>query len=276
YHGTPGKGDMDCEEIKSRVLTWFGNEIECRSSGDDSLIVTFPVLRLNGDAIDVGISPGDNGGWRLSDLGETHSNFFLGNLDFQDDYVRAEEFNQILVAHNLKDVDQEILMEVNANDVAASVFDFLSSLQAMSGLQLTAKPRKEKRDFNLIVALFFAEQGASVEVPPDAIEGISGRWKFDFSLNHVRKETLIKTISTVGKNQIVGLTEKATFEIGDVKKFRDSDAIVIGDDHGQERENLWRPEVLRIFNEYNVPFYAFEKDNDSLVDLAQQYSATGT
>jgi hypothetical protein len=93
----------------------------------------------------------------------------------------------------------------------------------------------------------------------------------------VADETLIKTISTVGKNQIVPLTERATFEIGDIQKLRpNASAVVIGDDHGKEREGLWRPDVLRIFNEYHVPFYAFEANNDGLVELAQKYSTKGT
>jgi hypothetical protein len=263
---------MNCEQLKSSVLSWLGSEIDCRPSGDDSLVATFPVLRLNGDAIDIGIAPAGDDRWRLSDLGETHSMFFLADLDFHQDYVRAEEFNQIIAAHRLIDADQEISVEVNSDALAERVFDFLHALQSMSGLQYTSKPRKPQRDFNTIVAMFFAEQHASIQVPGDPIEGISGRWKFDFSLNEVSKETLIKTISAVGKNQILPLTERATFEIGDVQRIRNTDAIVIGDDHGKEREMMWRPNVLRIFNEYGVQFYAFEKDQDSLVQLAQRYS----
>jgi hypothetical protein len=269
---------MNCEDLKASLLNWFGSEIDCRPSTDDndSLLATFPMLRLNGDAIEIGISPTENGRWRLSDLGETHSMFFLGDLDFHEDYVRAEEFNQILVAHQLKDAE-EISTEVDGDELADRIFDFLHALQSMSGLQLTAKPRKVQRDFNTIVAMFFAEQRASIAIPTEPIEGLGGKWKFDFSLNHVAKETLIKTISTVGKNQIVGLTERATFEIGDIRKLRpDAGAVVIGDDHGKERETLWRPDVLRIFKEYEVPFYAFEGDSDSLVQLAQKYSATET
>jgi hypothetical protein len=268
---------MNCEDLKLSVIEWFGSEIECRSSEDGSLVAAFPVLRLNGDAIEVGISPVGENRWRLSDLGETHSMFFLADLDFHDDYVRAEEFNQIVIAHRLEDIDQEISAEATGDELAVRIFDFLHALQSMSGLQFTAKPRKEHRDFNTIVAMFFAEHRASIEIPTDPIEGISGKWKFDFSLNQVAKETLLKTISTVGRNQVVPLTERATFEIGDVRKLRsDATAVVIGDDHGKERETLWRPDVLRIFKEYGVPFYAFEHDNDDLVQLAQKYSTTGT
>jgi hypothetical protein len=268
---------MNCEQLKSSVLSWLGSEIDCRPSGDDSLVATFPVLRLNGDAIDIGIAPVGDGRWRLSDLGETHSMFFLADLDFHDDYVRAEEFNQIVHAHRLRDADQEISIEVDDGDLADRIFEFLHALQSMSGLQFTSKPRKPHRDFNTIVAMFFAEQRASIAMPTEPIEGVSGGWKFDFSLNHTAQETLIKTISTVGKNQIKTFTEKATFEIGDVRKLKpDADAVVIGDDHGREREALWRPDVLRIFKEYDVPFYAFEGDNDKLVELAQKHSTTGT
>jgi hypothetical protein len=263
---------MNCEELKSLIVQWFGSEIECQPSADNSLVATFPVLRVNGDAIEVGLSPLENGRWRLSDLGETHSLFFLADLDLRDDYVRAEEFNQIIVAHELKDVEQEILGEVNGNDLPDKIFDFVNALQSISGLQFTAKPRKVQRDFNAVVAMFFAEQRASIEIPSEPIAGSGGNWKFDFSLNQVKPQTLVKTISTVGKNLITTLAEKATFEINDVKRLRDTKAVVIGDDHGKERETLWRSEVMRLFREYEIPFYRFEHDNDGLVGLAQEYA----
>jgi hypothetical protein len=155
------------------------------------------------------------------------------------------------------------------------IFEFLHALQSMSGLQFTAKPRTEKRDFNIIVAMFFSEQRADITVPTEPIEGLGGSWKFDFSLNHSRQPTFIKTISTVGKNQIVPLTERALFEIGDIAKLAGSfDGVVIGDDHGRERAALWSPPVLRLFEQYRVPFYAFEGDQDNLVQLAQQHQRT--
>ena len=267
---------MNCEELKSSVLHWFGSEIDCHPTVDNSLIATFPVLRLNGDAIEVGIAPIADGRWRLSDLGETHSMFDLADLDLRDDYARAEEFNQILIAHELLDADQEISVEASDRELPDRIFDFLHALQSISGLQFTAKPRKVERDFNTIVAMFFAEQRASIEIPSEPIAGLGGNWKFDFVLNEVRKETLVKTISTISKNQIITHTEKATFEIGDVKRLRDTEAVVIGDDHGKERQGLWNADVLRIFREYEIPFYAFERDNDGLVQLAQKYSTTGT
>ncbi len=266
---------MDCQQLKGLLLNWFGSEIECRSGDNESLIASFPILRINGDAIEIGISPSGNGLWRLSDLGETREMFFLADLDFHDDYVRAEEFNQIVVAHRLSS-GEEISTEAPAEELPSKIFDFIHALQSMSGLQFTSKPRKAMRDFNLVVAIFFGEQRTSIEVPSEPIEGLAGRWKFDFSLNHVAEETLIKTISTVGSNQIVGLAERATFEIGDIRELRQNiNGVVIGDDHGKEREILWRPDVLRLFDKYNIPFYAFERDNDSLVALAQKYATTG-
>jgi hypothetical protein len=272
YHCYSGKGKMNCEELKGSLLGWFGSEIECQSSANGSLIATLPLLRVNGDAIEIGVSPLPEGRWRMSDLGQTHEMFFLADLDLREDYVRAEEFNQIIISHGLKDAEQEISSEIAAEQLADQIFDFAHALQAISGLQFTAKPRTVARDFNTVVALFFAEQRASIEIPSEPIPGLGGSWKFDFALNHVSRETLVKTISTVGKNLIVTLAEKATFEIGDVKKLRDSDAVVIGDDYGKERQSLWRPDVLRLFKEYQVPFYAFEHDNDALTELAQKYS----
>lgn len=267
---------MNCDELKSSILNWFGSEIECQPKGENSVIASFPVLRLNGDAIEIGISPVEGGGWVLSDLGETHSMFFLADLDFHQDYVRAEEFKQMMVAHQLTGVDQEIILRASENELPDRIFEFLHALQSMSGLQFTAKPRKEARDFNTVVALFFAEQRADITIPTEPMEGLGGSWKFDFSLNHSPEPTFIKTISTIGKNQIVPLSERALFEIGDVSKVRSFDGIVIGDDHGRERSALWTAPVLRLFEEYKVPFYAFEKNQDDLVQLAQRHQITET
>jgi hypothetical protein len=264
---------MNCNELRTRVLGWFGSEIECQPSGEDSLIATFPLLRLNGDAIEIGIESAENGRWRLSDLGETHSSFYLAGLDFYEHYVRADEFKQVISAHHIRDAEQELSVEVARDDLAGGIFDFLHALQTMSGLQFTAKPREEERDFALVVAKFFGEQRASFEVPERYIEGISGnRWKFQFVLNHTRAETLVRTISTKSKTGVLGLAEKATFEIGDVKNLRSVDAVVIGDDLGSERKSVWLPNVVAIFDKYQIPFYSFERNNDMLVELAQKYA----
>jgi hypothetical protein len=113
---------------------------------------------------------------------------------------------------------------------------------------------------------------------PNPIEGLGGRWKFDFSLNHVAKETLIKTISTVGKNLIVGLTEKATFEIEDIKKLRsDAAAVVIGDDHRKRaRDSLGVQMSCASSRNMVCRFTASSAIMTAWWDLAQRYSTKGT
>ena len=275
YHGYSGKAAMDCDELKSSVLNWFGSEIECQPIGDNRFVATFPIMRVNGDAIEIGISLGNDGRWKLSDLGETRATFFLDDLDFHQQYIRAEELNQIAAAHRLTHQGEEISVDISVDELPDGIFDFLHALQSMSALQFTAKPREIHRDFPSIVAKFLAEQKAIFEVPPDYVEGLCGRWKFDFVLNQ-RDETLVRTISTQSKTSVVKLAEQATFEIGDVRKLREIGAVVIGDDHGKERESVWRTGVVRIFTEYGIPFYAFEGDQDGLIDLAAKHTALGT
>jgi len=263
---------MDCEELKSSVLHWFDSELECRPSEGGSVVATFPVLRVNGDAIDIGISPAGNGRSRLSDMGETHETFFLADLDFHDEYERAAEFKQIITAHELTDVDKEISIEVPNEELTDRIFDFLHALQSISGLQYTAKPRKVERQFNLIVAMFFAEQHAAITIPTEPVQGIGGSWKFDFALNHTN-ETLIKTISVT--DYAMGPSERAIFEINDVKNLRpETLGVTIVDDY-KERATLWTPDMRRLFAEYKVPVYEFEANNDALVEFAQKHQVTG-
>src|SRR5260370_6146534 len=99
---------MNCDELKTSILGWFGSEIECQPSGNASLVATFPLLRVNGDAIEIGIEDTGNGRLRLSDLGETHSSFYLARLDFYQHYVLADDFKQIVSTHRIRDRQEEL------------------------------------------------------------------------------------------------------------------------------------------------------------------------
>jgi hypothetical protein len=233
---------MDCAELKSSVLQWIDQEIECRSSGEGCLTVTLPLFKPNGDAIEIGI---DLGGThvKLSDLGDTYATLYLAGVDLFEEYVRAAEFKQVVSSHRIvNDEDhQELLVETSAGDLAATMFDFAHAIQSILALQLTVQPRHPKRDFASVVAKFLAEQRASFEIPAEHIEGRTGRWKFNFVLNHTHEETLVKALTARDKTEALRAAELSVFEIGDVKSLREVKGVVIADDEGG-REGFWQPQ----------------------------------
>jgi hypothetical protein len=134
--------------------------------------------------------------------------------------VRAEEFRQVIAAHRIKDSEQELTVEASSDELIGSMFSFIHAIQSMLALQLTIKPKQATRDFPSIVAKFLAEQRASFEIPPEHITGKTGRWKFNFVLNHVREETLVKALSATSKNYALRAAEQSVFEIRDVQAIR--------------------------------------------------------
>jgi hypothetical protein len=262
---------MDCEQLKSSVLGWFGSEMECRVTGDDCLTVTLPILKPNGDPIELGIEATGQRMWRVSDLGETYATLFLAGVELNDEYVRAEEFRRVVVDHRITETDQELSVETSGDRLVETVFDLVQAVQSMLALQLTVKPKQVSRDFSAIVAKFFAEQRTSFEIPPGPIEGKTGRWNFNFVLNHVRPETLVKAVTANSKAAAMRQAEQSVFEISDVRELRNADAIVIADDEGS-RSELWQPSVLRIFSGYDIPLISFEAKKDELIRLAQRYA----
>lgn len=263
---------MNCQELKSSVIQWMGQEIECRVTGQyqECLSAVLPILKPNGDAIEVGIEPAGPDRWILSDLGETHAALYLAGVELNDEYVRAEEFRQLLSAHSIADRQQELVMEVSTGEMISRMFEFVHAMQSMLALQFTIKPKQSSRDFPSVVAKFLAEQGASFEIPAEPVQGLSGKWKFNFSLNHVKKETLVKAVSATSKMQALRSAEQSVFEIRDVQAVRDSNAVVIADDEGP-RHAFWHPGVMRVFSEYNVPVYSFLASQDELTQLARSY-----
>jgi len=252
----------------------MGQEIECHSNGNDSLVATLPLLKPNGDSIEIGIQRLDANRWRLSDLGDTYATLYLAGVDLLEEYVRGEEFRQVAVAHNIRDFEKELTVEATSDLLIEHLFDFVHALQSMLALQLTVKPQQDRRNFAALVAKFFAERSASFEIP-DRIAGKTGRWKFNFVLNHVREETLVKTLTAVSKGQAIKSAEQTVFEIQDVKEIKKAEAIVIADDEGYRKE-YWGTPALRIFEGYGIPVFPFEGRRRELSDLAAKYSVKGT
>jgi hypothetical protein len=259
---------MNCEELKSLVLRWMGQEIECHTSGE-FLVATVPLLKPNGDAIEIGIAPINDRRWKLSDLGDTYATLYLAGVDLLEEYVRGDEFRQVAIAHKIRDYEKELSVETSSEQLIETLFDFVHAIQSMLALQLTVRPQQERRDFSAIVAKFLAEQGASFEVP-DRINGKTGRWKFNFVLNHVREETLVKALTATSKGQALMSAERSMFEIRDVQEIREAEAIVIADDEGYRRE-YWGPATLRIFEGYEVPVFTFQSQKNELAQLAARY-----
>lgn len=261
---------MNCEELRASVVRWFGNEIQCRASGPDALIATLPILKPDGDPIEIGIEP-TGGQWRLSDLGETYSTLYLAGVELYEEYVRAEEFRQIVAAHKLADEDNELSTVAKQDELIDRMFDFVQAIQSMLALQMTVKPKLEKRDFPSLVAKFFAEQRTSFDVPSENIQGKTGRWKFNFVLNHVGKETLVKALTATSAGAALRSAEQNVFEIRDVQEVREVAAVVITDDEGY-REHHWKPHVLAIFRGYEIPIYPFQRGRQGLLKLAADYA----
>lgn len=262
---------MNCEDLKSLVVRWMSREIECRSTGEDCLVATLPILKPNGDAIEIGIEPSGSGLWKVSDLGETYAALYLAGVELNDEYVRAEEFRQIVDAYRLVDDQRELFIEVPSDELVERMFELVHSVQSILALQFTVKPKQPNRDFASVVAKFLSEHHAIYEIPPGPIDGKSGKWKFNFILNHVRKETLVRAVSATSKMQALRAAEQSVFEIRDVQAVRDAGAVVIADDEGSRR-SFWNPQVLRIFGEYNVPVFPFEGNRAGLAQLAISYA----
>jgi len=262
---------MHCEDFRSTLLGWFGEAVECRQESPDSLIVGLPIARPNGDFIELGIKTIDSSSWRISDLGETHESLYLAGFDVLDDLDKRGEFSQIITDHLISDAGNE-LSRVSNGDLVEDIFDFISAINSALALQLTVPTSLPYRDFSSVVAKFLAEQSASFEIPTESVPGKSGSWRFNFSLNHVHPETLVKTITASNSTHAMRQAQSTVFEVGDIREVRsDLAAVVIIDDEG-ERKDFWKQSVMRVFRGYDIPAIAFNGGREQLLSLAQRYS----
>jgi hypothetical protein len=273
---------MTCQDLKAAVVQWMGNEVGCESVdsavpttlGRERKVVRFilklPLLKPNGDAIDLGVEQ-LNDRWRISDLGDTYAALFLSGVDFET--VAGGEFRQIKANYRISEKDQELFVESPDAEPVEAIFEFAHAVQSMLALQLTVAPKEPKRDFPAIVAKFFSDQNVSFEIPSEYIDGKTGKWKLHFVLNHARQETFVRALSAHSKSDAKTLSELAVYEIRDIKEARQLplSVAVIADDEGS-RESHWQTDVLRLFQLNDIPLHAFLRDRAELKELASRHA----
>jgi hypothetical protein len=260
---------MDCDDFKLDVTKWFLDELECRGDAN-GFTITLPLLKPNGDSIELGISVIGESSWRISDLGQTQETLYIAGIDLSEESERTDEFQRLVNDHGLREEDGELSLPVS-EDLPSRVFDFASAVQSLLALQFTIKTRQPRRDFASIVAKFLAEQQAQFEVPTDLVDGKTGRWRFNFTLNTVAPPTFVKTLTATSRGEAMSTSEKSVFEIRDVLELHTKlRTAVIIDDEG-ERESLWKPSVRRVFDGYEIPLIGFVSQRDRLTSLAQEY-----
>jgi hypothetical protein len=261
---------MECEELKSSIIRWFGGEIDCRQDNLGLLTAVLPVFQPNGDAIEVGIEPLASDKWRISDLGIVHETLYLSGIDLTEESERTDEFQQIITDYGTTDTGSEIVLTASGN-LAESVFDFIAALQSALALQFTIKPKLPARDFASIVAKFLAEQRTSFTIPSQPIDGKTGKWRFNFSLNEIADETLIKALTATTPAAAMIVSKQSVFEIRDVRELQPKRQFVAVIDDEDERESLWKNRVTRVFDGYDIPVIPFMAGRDRLIELARHY-----
>jgi Domain of unknown function DUF1828 len=267
------KADMNCEELKSQVNRWFDQELECRAEGT-ALTLALPLLKPDGDALEIGIEPSGDDQWILSDLGDIHAHFYLAGIDLFEDSSRADEYRQIVNESRITERENELLLETSSSQLAPLIFEFAHALQSIFALQFTTKLQSLSRDFPSIVAKFLAEQHTSFEIPSDKIPGKTGEWKFNFILNHSNPRTLVRALSIPKATEALRTAKQTVFEINDIRglALQNEDIVVIADDEG-ERANFWRPHIIRLFDGYQIPIIPFEAKREELLDLARTHAS---
>lgn len=261
---------MECQELKSSIVNWLGSEIECREEQGGWLTAVLPIFQPNGDAIEVGIEPLEHNTWRISDLGIANETLYLAGIDLSDEESeRTDEVQQVIKDYGLATSGSEITVTA-AGDLGERLFDFVSAIQSIFALQFTVKPKLPARDFASVVAKFLAEEKTRFTIPPSPIEGKTGKWRFNFELNH-SDETLVKTLTATTPASAMMVSKQGVFEMRDVHEIQPKRKFVaVVDDEG-DREILWKPKVMRVFSGYDIPVIPFKAGQEQLRELAHRH-----
>lgn len=131
---------MTCHDLKTTLSSWMHEELECEDRGKDRFVLTLPLLKPNGDSIDLGVERLSDR-WRISDMGNTHATLFLSGVDLTG--VRGVEFKEIKQSFKIVESGRELFVESAPSQVGGAVFEFVHAIQSILSLQLTVAPRPQ-------------------------------------------------------------------------------------------------------------------------------------
>ena len=130
---------MRCEEVEGLIGShskWFGSGMRLVQQGDAVLIVT-PVLNRDNDCMSVLLGESPDGGYALTDLGETIGSLEMSGFDLSSGKM-AEEVERVLRGLGVSKTDDgEIFVRASREDVPMRLDVLLRAMAAVDGLPNT-------------------------------------------------------------------------------------------------------------------------------------------
>ena len=245
------------KKLIDSYIEWLKEGISVRELKDGWHEIVTPFLNHKNDMIELYIKQ-DNDQILISDGGNTLSELKLSGLDLNKSPKRLEELNTILRSFGLQRNDtKEIFVRTNKLQFPEVKHRFIQAILSIDDMFMLSSPKVE--NFFIEDVTTFLELNEVIFVKDTSFVGKSGfSHKFDFTLPKIKtkKEIVIKAINSPRKDKIGSVLWM--FQDTQLLRPNTDGLVIINDEH--ELTN----EVHQAFGEYQLPYIAWSKRNESL------------
>lgn len=241
---------MNCNNILKSLVTWFKNEAVIEKN-ENTCIINLPLERADGDMIEIYVTEKD-GKYYVSDGGKCFQYLFLSGVDFKHNAKNIDEINVLSDAYKIQTDFSELFAESTEGNLPQTIFNLFHVYQGISYLQYTVK-EKISREFKDDVKIYLEDSGIDYYKPNETVEGLVERHKIHFLISQNGGGILLQTIRANNDWQARATSERIAYWWIDIKRKNEEKYkyFTVIDDTVQGAKNIWYPDIISIFNEFD-------------------------
>lgn len=254
----------ECAAVVEKVLADLIQSISIHESGDRCVIVA-PSVQPDLALVEFSVAA-SNGGYRLSDDGETIGMLFVNGMT--DSKALKKEMQRIARIHNVRFDGDELYVDAKEGELSLAYQNMVNAIQAASFLTYKVAHRPSRKFEEEIEGLLI-EHRIPYELDK-AFQGFAKQHHVPFYVNGTRN-AIIETVSATNVSAARGKADKIGFKWTDLQRGGvQGNYTVVLDDRQNRSESIWQDrDVVSVLEKYSTHVIRWNRQRAELLDLLQ-------
>lgn len=253
-----------CAVVLEKLLAELTHSISIEMDGDRCVVVA-PSVQPDMASVEFSVAA-SNGGFRLSDDGETMGTLFINGM--MDSVGLKKEMQRIARIHNVHFNGEELYADTPEGELGLAYQNLVNAIQSASFLvyKVTHRP---SRKFEEEIEGLLIEHRISYELDK-TIQGYAKSHHVPFYLNSTRN-AIIETVSATSVSTARSKADRIGFKWTDLQRGgAPGDYTVILDDRQSRSEPIWQDrDVMNVLQKYSTHVIRWNRERAALLDVLQ-------
>lgn len=251
-------------EAAVELLKTAASSVSVESDGNRCIVVA-PSVQPDLAAVELSVAK-SNGGYRLSDDGETVGMLFVSGMT--DSTALKKELQRIARIHSVRFNGDELYADAAESDLGLAYQNMVNAIQAASFLvyKVTHRP---SRKFEEEIEGLLIEHRIPYELDKE-FQGLAKQHHVPFYVNSTRN-ALIETVSATSIAAARGKADRIGFKWTDLQRGGlQANYTVVLDDRQNRSESIWQDRnVMNVLETYSTHVIRWNRERAALLTVLQ-------